>query len=305
MTSYQRIHVVINPAAGGDVPVLSILNDVLGKRDVEWDVSITHKAGDCTRLAREAAESGVDVVAAYGGDGTINEAAAGLAGTGVPLMILPGGTNNVLASEFDIPAAIPEAVEQLFSREPRPVDLALVRKPEERNGRYYMMRAEIGITAQMNEETTRELKNQWGTLAYLIGSVRALGKLERVRFHLEVDGARHVAHGVSCQIANTGRLNSRTELKYAPDVAADDGLLDLFVYDVEGSEEGSVAEIVGRTLLHLDSAWHAAHWRGREFQITTPAPTAVWCDGEPFGVTPIVIEVVPDVLHVMSLPAEG
>ena len=53
--AYKNIHVVINPAAGRDEPILNVLNDVFQPVGVEWDVSITHKFGDATRLAKEAA----------------------------------------------------------------------------------------------------------------------------------------------------------------------------------------------------------------------------------------------------------
>jgi len=67
---YPRVHVIINPAAGHDEPILNTLNDVFHPADVEWDVSITHKFGDATRLTKEAVARGVDLVAGYGGDGT-------------------------------------------------------------------------------------------------------------------------------------------------------------------------------------------------------------------------------------------
>ena len=89
---YKKVHVIINPAAGHDEPILNVLNHVFHPAGVEWDNSLTHQSGDATRLAAEAAASGVDLVAAYGGDGTQMEVANGLMGTGVPQAILPGGT---------------------------------------------------------------------------------------------------------------------------------------------------------------------------------------------------------------------
>ena len=91
---YPKVHVVINPSAGQDEPILNVLNHVFHPAGVDWDNSLTHKSGDATRLAAEAAASGVDLVAAYGGDGTQMEVANGLLGTGVPQAILPGGTGN-------------------------------------------------------------------------------------------------------------------------------------------------------------------------------------------------------------------
>lgn len=55
---YKRIHEVINPAAGQDEPILNVINDVCHQYKVEWSVSVTHKFGDATDLARRAAEIG-------------------------------------------------------------------------------------------------------------------------------------------------------------------------------------------------------------------------------------------------------
>ena len=107
---YSKIHVVINPAAGQDEPILNVLNDVFHPAGVDWDISLTHKSGDATRLAAEAAALGVDLVAAYGGDGTQMEVANGLLGTGVPQAILPGGTGNAMAHDLGIGIKLQVAV---------------------------------------------------------------------------------------------------------------------------------------------------------------------------------------------------
>jgi len=66
---FKRIMVIINPAAGHDEPILNTLNDVFHSAGVDWDIRITHKSGDATRLAKEAVELGFELVAGYGGDG--------------------------------------------------------------------------------------------------------------------------------------------------------------------------------------------------------------------------------------------
>ena len=65
MTSipYEKIHIVINPAAGKDEPVLNVLNDVFGQYGVDWSVSVTKKYGDAATFAREASQGGADLVA--------------------------------------------------------------------------------------------------------------------------------------------------------------------------------------------------------------------------------------------------
>ena len=88
---YKRVHVIINPAAGGNNPILNILNDVFRQYEVEWDVTITHRAGDATRQAQEAIASGVDLVAGYGGDGTQMEVLMALSAARLPWPSCPAG----------------------------------------------------------------------------------------------------------------------------------------------------------------------------------------------------------------------
>ena len=68
---FKRIHVVINPAAGKNEPILNTLNSVFRDYALKWDVSITQSNDEGQRQAREAVEGGADLVVAYGGDGTI------------------------------------------------------------------------------------------------------------------------------------------------------------------------------------------------------------------------------------------
>jgi diacylglycerol kinase family enzyme len=105
----RKIHVVINPASGQPQPILHTLNSVFHPLGIDWEVFITRESGDAERYSRQAAASGVDVVAAYGGDGTVMEAARGLAGSPTPLAILPGGTANLMSVELSVPKDLAQA----------------------------------------------------------------------------------------------------------------------------------------------------------------------------------------------------
>src|SRR6185312_5777402 len=98
-------------------------------------------------LCREAASEGYDVVVAFGGDGTVNEAANGLAGRSTPLTCLPGGATNVYCRMLGIPADIVDATETLLRRaddwRTRRVDLAHV------NGRHFTFSAGFGLDASV------------------------------------------------------------------------------------------------------------------------------------------------------------
>jgi diacylglycerol kinase family enzyme len=102
-STYKRVQIIINPAAGKDNTILNTINAVFSGSDIEWDARITHKFGDATRLTKEAVANGADLVAGYGGDGTQLEVANGLVGSAVPMAILPGGTGNAMAFELNVP----------------------------------------------------------------------------------------------------------------------------------------------------------------------------------------------------------
>ena len=133
-----RTRVVIRKALAGD-------------HDVE--LVETARRGHATRLAQGAAAEGVDVVVALGGDGTLNETANGLAGTGTALAVLPGGSTNVFARTIGLPNDPVEStaviLEALEAGSIRRVGLGSV------NGRYYCFHVGIGYDAAVVEQVER------------------------------------------------------------------------------------------------------------------------------------------------------
>ena len=109
----------------------------------------TQGRGHATELCREAAHEGYDVVVAFGGDGTVNEAANGLVGSDAPLTCLPGGATNVYCRALGIPAEIVDATEHLLcvadTWRPRRVDLGRV------NGRHFAFSSGVGLDASVVE----------------------------------------------------------------------------------------------------------------------------------------------------------
>jgi diacylglycerol kinase family enzyme len=109
----------------------------------------TEKRGHATQLCREAAGEGYDVVVAFGGDGTVNEAANGLKGSDTPLTALPGGSTNVWCRTLGIPNDVVDATEHLLRMaddfSPRRVDLGIA------NERYFVFGSGIGLDASVTE----------------------------------------------------------------------------------------------------------------------------------------------------------
>ena len=161
----KRIHVVINPASGQDEPILNPLNDVFRAHEVDWDISLTRGFGDATKLARQAAENGFDIVAGYGGDGTQHEIANGVLGTDATMGVLPGGTGNNFAKELGTPQTLRPAAELLCAA-PRVRLVDVVESGES----VFILRLYAGIEPE--QQTTREDKDRYGKLAYLVDAFR-------------------------------------------------------------------------------------------------------------------------------------
>lgn len=285
----KKIHVIINPAAGQNVPVLATLNTVFQQEKVAWHPVVTHCAGDGYRLAQEAIAAGADVVAAYGGDGTVAEVASALIGTTTPLAILPGGTANVLSLELGIPGNLMQAARLatgLRSRL-RKIDAGDV------NGHHFLLRVGIGFEAGIVQRADRSLKDRLGFFAYIWSGMQNLRQPPTARYHMVLDGKEIVCEGVTCGIANSGNLG-QAYLKMGKHVDVSDGLLDVLV--VEQASMQAVVELLSsifgirETPVQIASAqvteWNnelqqlIRHWQARQVSLRVTPSQPVQYDGE-------------------------
>ncbi len=143
----RRVLVIVNPYASTVSHRLrNLVVYALQSRYVVETVDTT-EPGHATRICREAAGEGYDAVVAFGGDGTVNEAANGLAGTRTPLTSLPGGSTNVWGRTLGIPNDVVDATEHLLriadEWRPRPVDLGRVGE------RQFVFSAGVGLDASV------------------------------------------------------------------------------------------------------------------------------------------------------------
>lgn len=288
---YKRVHVIINPAAGHDEPILNVLNSVFHPAGVDWDISITHKFGDATRLARQAVDSGADLVAGYGGDGTQMEVANGLLGSGVPQAILPGGTGNAMAHDLNVPLKLKEAAELIVtSHKRRAVDLASM------GDTIFMLRAYAGLSAE--EAASREEKDKLGQLAYIQASLKFFTQAAPTHYRATVDGEGIEVEALICFILNAGSIGGVLGISLPPvgDVSISDGYLDLYAV-TKGIKP---LRAVSHHMFHVgESRAGIYHWRGKEITLEADPPQDVWVDGEPGGKTPFTTTAMPQALEIV------
>jgi hypothetical protein len=141
----KSLYAVVNPAAGQPKPVLHTLNSVCRAAGVDWAVSVTMQSGDGRRFAQQALADGFDVVAAFGGDGTVMEVASALMGGDVPVAILPGGTANVMSTELRIPHDLTQACQLACGQNSTTKTVDMGRAGE----RTFMLRVAMGFDAEV------------------------------------------------------------------------------------------------------------------------------------------------------------
>ena len=174
-------------------------------------------------MAAEAAASGVDLVAAYGGDGTQMEVANGLLGTGVPQAILPGGTGNAMAHDLGVSLELREATELIVNSDKRrAIDLGKI------GDQVFMLRAYAGLSA--DDAASREEKDKLGQLAYVQSALNFLRYVPEAHYKATVDGEVIEGEALIVFILNAGSIGGvmGMELPKVGDVDISDGYLDLY-----------------------------------------------------------------------------
>jgi len=185
----KRGVLIYNPTAGqrDRRAQMGAVSERARARGLELINAPTDAPGHATEIVRSFLPRGLDVVVVCGGDGTISEVACGLAGSGVPLAILPGGTSNVLARELAIPLDLDQATEVLFDGEPRTVRLFLA------NERPFLLWTGIGLDARIMGHMIPFLKRWLGRTGIFFTVAIEFFRYEFPRLEVTVDGTRHEA----------------------------------------------------------------------------------------------------------------
>jgi diacylglycerol kinase (ATP) len=289
----RLVHVIINPAAGQEQPVLGTLNSMFRENDIDWEAFVTRDAGDARRYARKSAEAGADVVLVCGGDGTVMEAASGLRGTGVPLAIAPCGTANVMSIELAIPPDFRQAVSLVAEGQNvlRGVDMGMV------NGVEFLLRVGIGIEARMVIETPRESKARWGNLAYFVTALNQLQTPGVSRYILNLDGLHIEVDGISLMVANSVNMGM-TGLHLVQNTDVSDGLLDVIV--IRRVDLPAMVAIATNTLLSLpEEPEPILHWQAQNITVESIPPQPSQADGEVLPEGTLNIQVVPKAINIL------
>lgn len=302
--------IIYNPAAGqwmhtGEVQETAAY--LTGKGCEVVAIKETRGAGDATTYAREAAALGLDVVFVVGGDGTIAQVVDGLVGAQTGLATLPGGTGNVFARQLNLPVPgglnprpILDAARLLLDGQMRLVDVGRI-SPRDGRGpsRHFLCWGGVGFDAEVSLAVAREQKRKkrLGIVAFLATGFYLLQHYAGTAAIVRVDG-RRIGRRMIMLVANNIQLYG-VFVRMAPAAILDDGRLDVVCF--QGNSPLRTALHTVRVILGLHIGDPKVEfYQAQRVEIQTYRPLPVHVDGDAIGYTPVIIEVVPRALRLLT-----
>nr|WP_254641545.1 diacylglycerol kinase family protein [Streptomyces sp. BV129] len=303
-----RVAVVVNPTTV-DESARDELRRVLAQHGHHEPVFIETTAADPGGgQTAQALDEGAALVVVCGGDGTVRAAADRLAGSGVPLAVVPCGTGNLLARNLGLPLSPAEALDAALGGAPHALDLARV-EGDGLPATHFAVMSGVGLDAAMMKyaEDHDRAKSLLGWPAYVLAAPKAM-RGPRMRLSVRLDGAAPLRRTARMAlVGNTGALQGG--LRLIPDARPDDGVLDLLILDPRGP--GGWLRTLGTLLLHRkrdaqegDGQPEFRTFRRAEFTFDAPQPREI--DGDPVGSgRRLTVEVRPGALTVLVPDREG
>lgn len=217
----MKARLIINPISGtrSKAGLDRMVIDSLSPLGWEVEVVYTKGHGDATRLALSAIEKKCDAVLAAGGDGTINETAAALCGTGVVLGILPCGSGNGLARHLGIPIDLREGLKVIHENHPTDIDYATV------NDRKFFCTCGVGFDAAVSAAFAR--KKTRGKFTYIQSTFETYASYEPEFYTIRANGKKLTEKAFLVAVCNASQYGNNAYI--APSASINDGLLDVTI----------------------------------------------------------------------------
>jgi diacylglycerol kinase (ATP) len=272
------------------------------------ELAPTTAPGAASKIARHAVDQRRGMVIACGGDGTINEIVNGLAGSHVPMALLPAGTANILAKELGIPWDIPRAARLIPGADIRRIALGMAMPTNgnhssaiSREGRYFLSVAGAGPDGAIVNCVHQGLKKSAGVFAYWVEGFRQLFSYGFPKMHIHSSGQKRQATIIVVGRASHygGPFKITTEASLFEDSFE-------FLTNSKSSRLGYLACLPAMWMGTLRKMDGIETWKSTEVICESAGGEPVYAqvDGEPVGPLPMAFRIVPDALSIVTPAAQ-
>ena len=290
--------IIVNPVSP-NLPARRDLREAgewLKAQSWRLDWAFTRWAGEATAIAARAVDEGRDLVVVCGGDGTINEAINGMAGSQTPLAVIPAGTANVFAKEAHLPRHPLDALRVALYGQARRMDLGRAGGAAAGQGRYFFLMAGVGLDGQIAASLPLGVKRYLGATTYAVTAVRESLRFRGRRVRLLLDGEPVETRLLMMVVGNTRNYGGVAQI--TAHAFANDGLLDVCLFPGEGPLDIIVhaLRVVAKAHLRASSVLYR---RVRRVELSEECVLPVQLDGDFCPAYPTLFEVAPAALTVM------
>jgi YegS/Rv2252/BmrU family lipid kinase len=267
---------------------------LLKSRGYKVEIVSTKYKGHAEGLAIEVIKRSPALIIAAGGDGTFNEVINGIAGSEIPIAILPLGTTNVLAKELDIPENVEGAMEIAVSRTPKTISLGKITIARQSSfvTRYFVLMAGIGFDGEAVFGINETIKKFSGKGSYIFSGIRTLYRFNPGELTLLINGKSY--SGYSAVIGNTAKYGGH--YKITPDARLTEPIL--YVCLFKGKNRLDI-------LRYFFGVLTGSHLRFKDVEylkakiVEIQGNAHIQIDGDYFGMTPAKVEIVPDIVNLV------
>lgn len=299
---YENAFLIYNPRAGklnrNQGQLLQRIIEALAQHGHRVTPVQTTGPRTAQDIARRCIENGADCVLAAGGDGTMNEVLNGVAGSNVPMGIIPAGTANVLGVELRIAGGAVGAANELHEYVPRRISLGCIRNAANPDGRYFGLMLGAGLDAMIVYSINADLKSRFGKGAYWLAGFSQLGK----RFPVFTTTISERQHRCSFALASRVR-NYGGDITIAPTASLLDEDFELVLFEGEQSWV-YLRYFLGILTSRLARTAGVTLCRAKQLRLDCASDPRIYVqvDGEYAGSLPAEVQLVPDALTLLVPP---
>jgi YegS/Rv2252/BmrU family lipid kinase len=282
MPRSHRLAVILNPIKVEDPAAFRALVDAkaveLGWSSPTWYETTIADPG--RSMAHDAALDGAELVVVCGGDGTVRTVCAELAGTGIPVGVVPAGTGNLLARNLALPLYLNAAIDVALNGQDRAIDLVRIAGDMIEPDEHFLVMAGMGFDAAIMEGANEQLKAKVGWLAYVVAGMRNL-MFPAMRVEVSVDDGPFTRHRArTIVVGNVGFLQAGLPL--LPDATIDDGRIDVVL--INPARFLSWLRVVVRVVSRGKKTDETVNrMTGRKVVVVASHDTPRQVDGDPIG----------------------